>query len=393
MKKILKIFKFFIKKKYYFDLPSTKRLVLINSAGYKYLNQALDEELYLIDLNKSLNLQIIIKVFFKCLLKKNLDPYVEEYLEHLKPEAVFCYAHNYMQFFRINKNKNIKYIVIQNGKNHGNSLFSVFDKKKTSKNFKCDLFFCHGEYDKKICEKLVKAKYIKIGSFLNNSIKKQKKKYKKTICYLSTYRNLKNQSYSSSHSMGKDMSFEDWYKIDRIIVNFLSEYCKEKKFKLKILGSTNPVGKLSFNEDIFYKKNIKLKNWNYLPKKTFKTNYINIDENEITCFIDSSLGYESMARKNKVAIFAARGDFCKIPNFSFHDNYLPKKGLFWTSVFDQKKFRQILDSLIKIKKNNWEKELKKYNETIIKFDQGNKIFFNTLKRYNIKTNRNYFFFK
>ena len=100
-----------------------------------------------------------------------------------------------------------------------------------------------------------------------------------------------------------------------------------------------------------------------------------------------------MARKNKVAIFAVRGDYCKIPNFGFHDNYLPKKGLFWTSVFDQKKFRQILDSLIKIKKIKWEEELKKYNETIIKFDQGNKIFFNTLKKNNIKTNRNYFFFK
>ena len=86
-----------------------------------------------------------------------------------------------------------------------------------------------------------------------------------------------------------------------------------------------------------------------------------------------------MARKNKVAIFAVRGDFCKIQNFNFHNNYLPKKGLFWTSVFDQKKFRQILDSLIKIKKNKWEKELKKYNETIIKFDEGNKIFLIHLK--------------
>lgn len=141
MKKILNIFKFFIKKKYYFDLPSTKRLVLINSAGYKYLKQALDEELYLIDLNKSLNLQIIMKVFFKCLVKKNLDPYVEEYLEYLKPEAVFCYAHNYMQFFRINKNKDIKYIAIQNGKNHGNSLFSVFDKKKITKILNVTFFF------------------------------------------------------------------------------------------------------------------------------------------------------------------------------------------------------------------------------------------------------------
>ena len=355
MKTILKILKFIIKKRYYFDLPSRKRLILINSGGYKILNQALGEKLYIIDLNKSLNLQIILRVLFKCLIRKNLDPYIEEYIEYLKPKAVFCYAHNYMQFFRINKNKNIKYITIQNGKNHGKNLFSVFEKKNSNNNFKCDFFFCHGDYDKKICEKLVKAKYIKIGSFLNNSIKKQKKKYKKTICYLSTYRNLKEQSYSSSHAMARDMSFTEFYKIDKIIVNFLTEYCKEKKYKLKILGSTNPAGKLNYNEDIFYKDSIKLKNWNYFPKKTFKANYINTDENEITCFIDSSLGYESMARKNKVAVFAVRGDYCKIKNCGFHDNYLPKKGLFWTSVFDLKKFRQILDSLIKLKKINGKK--------------------------------------
>ena len=393
MKTIIDILNFFIKNKYYFDLPTSKRFVLINSAGNKILNQVLGEKLYIIDLNRSLNIKIILKVFFKCWIKKNLDPYIEEYLEHLKPKAVFCYAHNYMQFYRINKNKNIKYIAIQNGKNHGVNLFSIFNKKKLGKNFKCDLFFCHGEYDKKICEKLIKAKYVKIGSFLNNSIKKQKKKYKKTICYLSTYRNLKNQSYSSFHSMGREMNFNDWYKIDKIILNFLTKYCKEKNFKLKILGATNPFGKLNYNEDVFYRNNINLKNWSYYPKKNFKINYINTDENEITCFIDSSLGYEAMARKNKVAIFAVRGDYLKIPNFGFHSNFLPKKGLFWTSVFDQKKFRQILDSLIKIKKIKWKEELKKYDETIIKFDQGNKIFFNTLKKYNIKINRNYFFFK
>ena len=63
--------------------------------------------------------------------------------------------------------------------------------------------------------------------------KKTKKKYKKTICYLSTFK--KSILFIFSFH-GQDMSFEEWYKIDRIIVNFLTEYCKEKKFKLKILG-------------------------------------------------------------------------------------------------------------------------------------------------------------
>ena len=57
MKTILKILKFIIKKRYYFDLPSRKRLILINSGGYKILNQALGEKLYIIDLNKSLKNQ------------------------------------------------------------------------------------------------------------------------------------------------------------------------------------------------------------------------------------------------------------------------------------------------------------------------------------------------
>ena len=71
-------------------------------------------------------------------------------IKYLKPEAVFCYAHLYA-VFQINKNKDIKYIAIQNGKNQ-NSLFSVFDKKKITKILNVTFFFCHGEYDKKFAK-------------------------------------------------------------------------------------------------------------------------------------------------------------------------------------------------------------------------------------------------
>ncbi len=384
---IKKVIIFFFNKKYYFTIPVKNQYVIVNEIGKNLLESCIGKNFYSIDITKSINIYIFLKTFFKCATKKNFDPYFEFYINSISPDAVFCYTANYMQFYRINKNKKIKYIAIQNGANLGKGQFQIY-QKKIKKKYYCDYVFCYGELDKKLMSKVVDAKFYKIGSFVSNMIKK-KKKFVNSISYISTYRDYKK--YGKDSTIGRDMSFEIFYSTEQIILNFLNDFCKKKKIELKILGSNRSVGEY-FKELNFYKKIILKKGWSYLPRKNFMSNYIESDQSRIVSFIDSSLGYESLGRYNKTAAFCVRGHHLKIKGFKFSAGNLPKVGPFWSSNLDLKRCEKILNYLLNINQDQWLKIWDKYSDKICKFDPGNKIFFKTLMENKLIKKRKYYYF-
>jgi surface carbohydrate biosynthesis protein len=241
---LIKIVNFFFNVKYYFFFPNKKKYILITSAGEIYFKKIFRKNLYVIDVNKSINIYILFSTFFECVKKKNLDPYYEEYIKKIDPKFVFCFAHNYMQFFRLKKNIQIKYIMVQNGTNSGNNQFLIHRNFLEHKKYKCDYFFYFNDLDLKLFKSVVISKYIKIGSFLSNSVKRQiRKKIKiKSICFISTFRNLKENKYKSEGSVGRDMTFDEFYKPEELLFKFLVDYCKKRKLMLKIIGSTQKEG-------------------------------------------------------------------------------------------------------------------------------------------------------
>lgn len=385
---IKKVIIFFINKKYYFSIPSKNPYVIINENGKELLERCMGRAFYSIDITKSINIYIFLKTFYKCVLKKNFDPYFEYYIYSLSPVAVFCYTANYIQFYRINKNKKIKYIAIQNGANLGKGQFQIY-QKKIKKKYYCDYVFCYGELDKKLMSKVVDAKFYKIGSFVSNMIKK-KKNFSNFISYISTYRYSKKERFGKDSTIGRDISFKNFYSVEKIVLNFLNDYCKKKKIDLKILGSTRSKGHLKeFN---FYKKIMPKEGWSYLPRKNFMSNYIQTDQSRIVTFIDSTLGYESLGRYNKTAAFCVRGNNLKIRGFKFTVGNLPKAGPFWTSNLDLKRCEKILNYLLKINQNQWLKIWDKYSDKICKFDSGNKFFFKILMKNKILKKKKFYYF-
>jgi surface carbohydrate biosynthesis protein len=386
---LIKTIKFFFNKKYYFLLPVKNQYVIINHIGKNLLERCIGENFYSIDITKSINIYIFFKTFFKCVIKKNFDPYIECYIDSISPIAVFCFTTNYIQFYRIKKNKNIKYIAIQNGVNLGNGQFQIY-KKILQKKYYCDYVFCYGDFDKKLMGKVINAKFYKIGSFVGNMIKKNKNKVEKNISYISTYRNLKNDKYDKNSTIGREIDFESFYSTEKIILNFLNNFCKKNKLKFRILGATQQSGHLK--EFLFYKKIITGKGWLYVPKINFMSNYIETDYSTIVAFIDSSLGYESLARYNKTAAFCVRGQHLKIKGFQFSSGNLPKVGPFWSSNLDLKRCEKILNYLLNINQDQWLKIWDKYSDKICKFDPGNKIFFKTLMKNKLIKKRKYYYF-
>jgi surface carbohydrate biosynthesis protein len=390
VRNIKKIIIFFLEKKYFFFFPRKKKYILISTAGEIYFKKIFKKNFYVIDINKSINIFILLSSSFECIKRRNFDPYYEEFIKIINPKIVFCFAHNYMQFFRLKKNKNIKYIMIQNGTNAGNNQYSIHRNFAKDTKYICDYFFYFNDLDLKLFKSVVTSKYIKIGSFLSNSIKKKKKKIKNSICFISTFRNLKENKYTSEGSVGRDISFNEFYKPEKILLKFLFDYCNKKKLELKIIGSTLKNGHKK--EKLFYNNFLPNNKWIFLPKYNFKSSYHNVDENNVSCFIDSTLGYESLARGNLVAAFSFRGSYLNLPGFNFCRGKVKNYGLFWCARFNKKKFTKILNYLI-VKKNTVYRSNKNFiSKYIADYDPGNKIFFKILRRYDKDIKKSTFYF-
>ena len=68
-----------------------------------------------------------------------------------------------------------------------------------------------------------------------------------------------------------------------------------------------------------------------------------IDETKVLISIDSSLGYESIARGNKICVFSVRPD--KYPTNSSKFGWpfkLKDKGFFWTNSLEYSEFERVL---------------------------------------------------
>jgi surface carbohydrate biosynthesis protein len=385
-----KILNFFLKKNYFFVLPTKKKYILITSAGEIYFKKIFKKNLYTIDINKSINIRILLSSFFECIKRKNFDPYYEEFIKRIDPKFVLCFAHNYMQFFRLKKNKRIKYIMIQNGLNVGNNQFLIHRSFSKDIEYKCDYFFCFNDLDLRLFKSVVVSKYIKIGSFLSNSIKKKIKKNKNSICFISTFRNIEENKYTKDGLSGRDISFDEYYSPDKIFLKFLVNYCNRKKLYLKIIGSTLKDGHKK--EKLFYNNFLRNSKWIFLPKYNFKSSYKNTDENIVTCFIDTALGYESLARGNLVAAFSFRGSYLNIPGFDFCRGKVKKHGLFWCSKFSIKKFTEILNYLIS-KKSTFSSLNKRFiSKHVADYDPGNRIFFKVLRGYDKNIKKKFIYF-
>jgi surface carbohydrate biosynthesis protein len=106
-----------------------------------------------------------------------------------------------------------------------------------------------------------------------------------------------------------------------------------------------------------------------------------IDSAAIVVFIDSTLGYEAIARGKKVAGFSCR--FSETP--SLHRQFgwpcdLPETGPCWTNSRDEKEFERIMNYLNQVTDTAFQTDCAIFLKKLMIFDQDNTRFVSLLKR-------------
>jgi len=361
MKKILKLLKatYELKKPpkrdiVFFDTSHVNLIVSkfkIKPTQYTTINSRLEK----------INIYILIKSLFSFsyFFKLSLFNYYLEYIKNVDPKIVITLIDNNITFYKFKQYlPHVKFISVQCGQRLENGdIFSNFKKNSNfRKILKSDIYFTYNKaYGNKI-NQYINCQIKPIGYFRNNFVTKKKTQKKKTILFICQFRKQEK------------ILNDNYYNVEKKLLPLINQYCISKKYNFFILGSSMGYGAVVRNdhkeEENFFKLMINSNHWKFLKGKKYPKNYQLLDKFENIVFIDSTLGYEAIAREKKVAVFSSRkvNDNAKSEKFGFPLK-MKSKGFFYSNSCNYSEIKRVLDNVTNYSDQKWKtKILPKLNE-------------------------------
>lgn len=310
---------------------------------------------------EEINLPILIKSIKKHLFKINLQKYFLEYIKFVGPKKVITFIDNNILFYQLKKYfPLIEFISIQNGhRTEKRDFILKLKKKQNNKKLSCDKIFIANLGYGELIKKYIDCKTIPLGYFKNNFVKSINKRIqKKSIVFISQFR--------------KNQIKKDHFWIEKKILPLINKFCIENKIYLYILGCSN-----NYNlEKNFYNSILIPSSFVFQKKINFPKNYNFLDKFEVVVFIDSTLGYESITRKKKVAVFSNR----RLTKVSSPEKFgwpvkFKSKGYFYNNSknSNQAEINRILKNVLKISQKKWNKKIFTNLKKISIYNYGNNI--------------------
>ncbi len=366
LKKILTLL---LKTKFEFAEPAKKRILFFDYSNCviiikKFKLKERNFNILHTRLEK-INIPILIKSIIKNSLRLSLVNYYLEYLSVTKPKKVFTFIDNNIIFYKLkNKFPNIKFISIQSGHRTQYRDFFLLLKKSKNLNLRCDKIFVANHGFGKTLKKFIKCDIVPLGFFKNNFIKpKENNSLRNSLLFLSQYREHQIQ--------------RDFFLVEKKLLKFLCTFCERNNLNLSILGCSKNFQK----EKKFYESFLNLKKFNFQKKLRYPMNYKLIDKFETIVSVDSTLGYESISRKKKVAIFSSRRISLNggLERFGW-PNRFKKIGFFYSSnKFKKKEAEKIMKNVVSINQDSWKKIILPKLKSISIYNYNNKPLFKELQ--------------
>ena len=164
----------------------------------------------------------------------------------------------------------------------------------------CDYAFLWGKQDVSNFKSISKNKPKLIGSILNNKYSPTNKKKQNSILFISQFRENKKNRFILNN--GKSVNYNLFFKSDIFILKILADYCNNNKYRLSILLSSKK-NILINKEKEFYHKHLKSNEISFLSSTKENFGYQNTLKFKKIFFINSTLGFECLAKHKSCFFF------------------------------------------------------------------------------------------
>ena len=276
------------------------------------------------------------------------------YVEFSRPRVVVTFNDNSKSFWELStelSHKNIRTCLIQNGIRGLRG--DIFEMLSENERFKVDYMFLFGEAVAALYKKYVEGTVFTLGSFKNNSIDRAEGK-QHALTYVSNFPSDPSPRPLLVDALGREISHAQFIEAERQLFRRLDVWCADKCVKLSIVGRNRKGTPDEMQEFDFYKGLLRKCDWVFIPKESEVSSYEVVDRSQNVICIDSTLGYESLARGTRTAFFFLRGKYidCESRRFGW-PGFPSGEGYFWTDDLKDGHFEKIMDFCFNGAEKDW----------------------------------------
>jgi len=374
----------------FFKKPPKKKFLIVNESGSEVL---LREKIininntFIINFKKRNYLNIWIVIYgliynYKLFKKSKYAWIVATTSLFVEPKYTITFMDYILHFYYVKKYyPNSKYISIQVGRrnNEPGQFFDNLKRLSYKKEFICDYILAYSKYHAIEYSKYIKCESLNTGSIRSNSLKiKNNEQITDSILFISQFRSNIPKKRAVMIYDGLKIEHDQFFKAEIHILKKILRFCKNKNLKLKILSSLTSLENEAIN---FYDNLIGKGNYEFIKKDNNDQSYNIVDSHKFVCGIDSTLLYETLARKSRVGVFYVRKCFIKpLKNIKFGwPANLNTDGLFWTHDIKEEEIYRVLNNILYLSDNDWFLKTNSVIEKIMNYDHKNTIIKNLIK--------------
>jgi surface carbohydrate biosynthesis protein len=375
--------------------PRRKAVVQVHQDGYDLLVRYIDpKKVFVADL-ASINIWILLRCVF--LRRLSMIGYIRTVIERMQPQLVITFIDNDPSFYTLKPLiPGPSYIAVQNGlRNNYSYTFKggFVDRLLTigaSTHLSADLICTFGEGSSKFFQRYISAKTLVTGNLRNNDIEVILPSHLDfDIVLMSQHAPFDlDLSHETMYLYDSSTPITDFYQVDFQVAQYLAQYCKDRSLKFAVSGKRGPDDTF---ESQFFAKAIGGLPYTFLPRLDQTSSYENAYRAKLVVVVDSTIGYELLARGKKVAFFSARKmkspreqDQNRDTCFGYPSEY-PNSGPFWTNQPDANEYTRILNDLFACSEADWSLRHKQYTEDLMALRPGSPEFIDVLKAIGVAT--------
>ena len=228
-----------------------------------------------------------------------------------------------------------KLLIFQTGAINGHlpNSFSSFEKTYNKK-FHLDYVFTWGKNLFKKYKKYLDCELISSGSLLNNSFinKRNKIKKKKEIVFISQYKRYGGYLRTNDNKIVSQK--KTFHEQRKYLLKIISDFCKKNNFVIKIYPRAYDLEGWNYEKN-YYAKLIKNTKFPLIKRSKKNGIYECLSDYNNFITIDSSSGYEALARGKRVCFLNIKYSFSRFLNAENHrygwPERFPKNHAFWSA--------------------------------------------------------------
>lgn len=371
-------------KKFFFFLSASKdwkrpkhsKILIFDQAGSElFLKYLCDTSVTVFTKDgKSLNVWALAK---SLVTKGSYRFYDSCYIELVNPKVVLTFIDNTPAFYGLkDSNPSIVTVFVQNGlRSIIGDIFGFLEQAgQNKKRYHVDHMLCFNEAVCKEYNKYISGDTMAIGSFKNNMVERSGGPEETgSILFISQFR---KKPLSEGAIMFENVEWGSFFRPEVYYLPLIFSFCKEKNVRLKVCGCLSD----ATEEHDFFSSLLGNDGWDFIPWTSSDSSYQLVDRASVIVTIDSTLGYEALARGKKVALLTARGKCIDTEGIDFGwPVKLPSNGPFWTNDLNKEAFLRIMHYIMGVTDMDWAQLLEQYADILPTYDPGNRKFLLLMK--------------